>query len=251
MDQLTLWSFILMRMSGFILLNPILGRRNIPNYVKAGFIFVLSVFTITTYPMEVVEPINSLEFGLRLMTEFGIGYIVSYVMNLFIYIILYAGGIMDFHMGISIATIYDANTNASLPITSTLYNILFVLLFFAVDGHLTLIRIILTSGEIIPYGAGIISATISQEVLNMFVQCTVLAIKLAFPIIAVEFLIELGVGVLMKTIPQINVFVVNIQTKLLVGIAMLVILFNPMADFISSVIVTMLQSVKDILTLMS
>lgn len=238
-----------MRMSGFILTNPILGRRNIPNYVKAGFIFVLSIIVMSVAPQSVAQPRNSLEFGLMLLIEFGIGYVVSYVMNLFIYIILYAGGIMDFHMGISIATIYDANTNASLPITATFYNILFTLLFFVVDGHLTLIKILLSSGDIIAYGAGTFSPVTAMAMLDLFVTCTVLAIKLAFPIIAVEFLIEMSVGSLMKAIPQINVFVINIQTKLLVGLAMIIILFNPMSDYISSVLVMMLQSVKDILTL--
>ena len=71
--QITLFSLILMRMSGFILLNPILGRRNIPMQVKAGFIFILTVTVYSFSTGDAFDITNPLEYGLLLFKEFAAG----------------------------------------------------------------------------------------------------------------------------------------------------------------------------------
>lgn len=150
--QITLFSLILMRMSGFILLNPIFGRRNIPIRVKAGFIFVLTLTVYSFSSGEVLDIANSLEYGFLLVKEFAAGYVVGLVIDLFFTVITFGGFIMDFQMGLSMSTIYDPQSNAQIPIMGGLMQYIYVLLFFAVDGHLVLMKIMLTSAEIIPYG---------------------------------------------------------------------------------------------------
>lgn len=77
--QITLFSLILMRMSGFILLNPILGRRNIPMQVKAGFIFILTVTVYSFSTGDAFDITNPLEYGLLLFKEFAAGYSIGFV----------------------------------------------------------------------------------------------------------------------------------------------------------------------------
>lgn len=245
-----LFTLILMRMSGIVLFNPILGRRNIPAIVKAGFIIVLSIIIFTSSQETAVMINIPIEYGMLLLKEFAVGYILAFVMNLFLYIIIFAGEIIDLQMGISMSKIYDSQSNASISITASLYNALFLLLFFAQDGHLSLIQTIITSGEIVPYGNIVIPLRLGPTILDMFCQCTVLAVKFAFPIFAIEFLLEIGVGILMKTIPQINVFVVNIQAKLFIGLLLLLMFFSPMSEFLQKIMVTMLETLRDCLIMM-
>ena len=150
--QITLFSPILMRMSGFILLNPILGRRNIPMQVKAGFIFILTVTVYSFSTGDAFDITNPLEYGLLLFKEFAAGYAIGFVTELFFFVITFAGYVMDFQMGMSMSTVYDPQSNAQVPITGSLLQAFYVLLFFAVDGHLALMKILLTSAEIVPYG---------------------------------------------------------------------------------------------------
>lgn len=245
-----LFSLILMRMSGFILLNPILGRRNIPAIVKAGFIMILTLLIYSFAEGNPVEVGSSLEYGILLMKEFAVGFFIGFVMQLFTMVVTYAGGIIDFQMGLSMAMIYDAQNNAQIPLTGSLLNTYFMLLFFAVDGHLAFMKILITSASVVPYGEVAITASAGGAVLDIFIACIVLAVKLSFPILAVELITEVGVGILMKMIPQINVFVINIQLKITIGLIMLVILFVPMSDFLGNLITSMMNSVQDVLKLL-
>ena len=86
--------------------------------------------------------------------------------------------------------------------------------------------------------------------LEIFTQCIVMAVKFAFPIMAIEFITEIAVGILMKVIPQINVFVVNIQAKVLVGLLMLIFLFSPMSDYVGFIISQMLLGVENMIRIL-
>lgn len=245
-----LFSLIFMRMSGFILLNPILGRRNIPNVVKGGMVMVFTLLIYSFSAAQVPEPVNSIEFAVLIIKEFIMGYIIGFVMDLFLMVITFAGSIIDFQMGLSMATIYDPQSNAQVAVTGGLWNVYFILLFFAVDGHLALIKLLIKSAETVPYGQVVLGTKVAWAMIEVFIQCIIMAIKFSFPIIAIEFITEIAVGILMKMIPQINVFVVNIQAKLILGLLMLVFLFSPMSDYLGDVITQMLLTVQSMIRLL-
>lgn len=246
--QLTLFSLIMMRMSGFILLNPVLGRRNIPAQVKSGFVFVLTLLVYSMSVEEAFEPASTIEFGFLLIKEFAAGYAVGYVMQLFFFIVNFGGYVIDFQMGLSMATVYDPQNNAQMPVTGSLLQTWMMLLFFAVDGHLVLMKIMTTSAEIIPYGGVIITRNLSSRMIELFLQCIEMGVRLALPMLAAEFLVEMGVGIMNKAVPQISIFVINIQMKLIVGLGLLLILFSPIGEYLSEIISTMMKSVQGILT---
>lgn len=248
--HLTLFSLIAMRMSGFILFNPVFGRKNIPVMVKSGFIIVLTLAVYSFSQGEVFEIESPIEYGFLLLKEFGAGYVIGYVMELFFFVISYAGYIVDFQMGLSMATVYDPQSNAQLPVTGSILQVYFVLLFFAVDGHLALMKILLTSAEIVPYGGIVVTQDLVLRILEIFIQCIDMAVRFAFPILAAEFLVEIGVGVMNKVVPQISVFIINIQLKLIVGIGMLLILFSPIGEYLNKIVTTMMKTVQGILTFM-
>lgn len=246
--QITLFSLILMRMSGFILLNPILGRKNIPAIVKAGFIFILTTAIYSFSTGEAFDITSPIEYGFLLIKEFAAGYVLGFVTELFLFVITFAGYIMDFQMGMSMSTVYDPQSNAQLPITGSLLQAFYVMLFFAVDGHLALMKILLTSAEIVPYGGIIFTQGLAARMIDLFVECVVMAIKFAFPILAAEFLVEIGVGILNKIVPQINIFVINIQLKVIVGLALLVFLVSPLGEYLSNLVTVMIKTIQELLT---
>lgn len=246
--QLTLFSLILMRMSGFVLMNPILGRNNIPARVKAGLIFVLALTVYSSSMEDAFEIVSTVEFAFLLLKEFAAGYVVGYVMHLFFLIVSFAGYIIDYQMGLSMATVYDPQSNAQMPVTGSLLQTWLILLFFAVDGHLALMRILLTSAEIVPYGGIVVTEGLALRIIDIFLECVEMGLRLAIPMIAAEFLVEMGVGILNKVVPQISIFVINIQMKLIVGMGLLVLLFAPTGEFIEKIMTTMMKSVGGILT---
>lgn len=249
-EQLLLWTFILMRCTGFILMNPILGRRNIPAIVKSGFIMAFSILLFVYSPVQTIQISGFFEYTVLLLKELIIGFLIGYVMQLFTYIVIYAGGVIDFQLGLSMATIYDPQNNIQIPLTGNVFNVLLVLLFFAVDGHLALIRIFIELANIIPYSEAKFTPESATFIISLFTECTILAMKLAFPILIIVFLTEMGVGILMKAIPQINVFVVNIQAKIIIGMIILIFMFSPIGDFLNNTIVMMINAIRELALLM-
>ena len=246
--QLTLFSLIMMRMSGFILFNPIFGRRNIPMTVKAGVIMALTLAIYFASVESAFEVTSMFEFGFLLMKEFAVGYIIGYAMELFFFAITFGGYIIDFQLGLTMATVYDPQSNSQIAVTGSVLQTWFVLLFFATDGHLALMKILLTSAEIVPYGGIVITQTLAARMTEIFLQCAELGIRLSLPILAAEFLVQVGIGIMNKVVPQISIFVINIQLKIIVGLGLLVILLSPIGDFISRILTEMMKTLQGILT---
>lgn len=143
-----------------------------------------------------------------------------------------AGEVIDTQMGMTMAQIYDASSQANLSVTASLLNILLILDFFAENGHYTLMRLLTTSGELVPYGAAALGDGVYAYVIELFLACMLLAVKLAMPILAAELLGEVGMGVLMKAIPQINAFVINIELKVIIGLLLFFLLLTPINEFL-------------------
>ena len=248
-DSLTLFLYIVMRMSGFVQVNPLFGRSNFPNIYKAGMALTLSIAVASSGAGQAVMPGTTLEFIVRAMLEMGIGVVFSFIIQFFLYIPEQAGEIVDTQMGMSMARTYDAGAQASLTTTATLLNMLTILIFFASNGHITLLRIMMTSGEIVPYGAARFGDAVANRAVELFAECVLLAIKMSLPILATELMGQVGMGILMKVIPQINVFAINIELKVIIGLSMLLLLLTPFTDYLLNAETQMLNALEGMLQL--
>lgn len=246
-----LFSLILMRITGCIFFNPLLGRSNIPVLVRSGLIMAISVMVYSYSAPVAVDTSNVIGYGILLLKELAVGYALGAVFNFFIGALIFAGSVIDFQMGLSMATIYDSQSNASVSVTANLLNIMFLVCFLASDAHLVLLKIFLTSAELVPYGTVALGTEVAATGLKIFAEFMELVFRIAMPMMAVELFVEVGVGILMKAIPQINIFVVNIQVKILVGLVLLLLLFIPMTDFLMDGMDILLQRMTDMLAAVS
>lgn len=248
-EELTLFLYIIARMSGCVFCNPVLGRKTIPSVFKSGIVLVLSVFVYSITEQTVSTPGSIVELAVRLLLELMVGLLLGLIMEFFFYIPQLAGLVIDTQMGMTMNQIYDAGAQANLSVTSVLLNAMMTLLFFAANGHQTLLRIMLTSGDVVRFGAVAFGDAVYGAGLELFVQCTVLAVKLCLPVLAAELLGQLGMGVLMKMIPQINVFAINIELKVLIGLVMLLMLVMPFSEFLLQTESDMLTALHELLAL--
>ena len=247
--ELTLFLYITARMSGFILFNPILNRRNVVGLFRAGMILVFSVFVMSVSRQAVPVPVGIVELSIRLLLELGVGALLGMAVSFFFYIPQMTGTVVDTQMGMTMNQIYDAGAQANLSVTGVLLNTLMTLLFFAANGHHTLIRLFLTSDQIAPFGQVTLGLPAFNAMLNLFVQCTLLGVKMAMPILAAELVAQVGMGILMKVIPQINVFAINIELKVIIGLVLLLLLTAPFSELLLEVEATMLNSLGELLQL--
>lgn len=245
--QLTLFLYILMRMTGFVVFNPLWGGRSgVPGMVKAGMSLVLAVAVYSFTPNSApAVPATALELSVRLLLELALGYVVAMVVHFFFYVVLQAGQLIDAQMGMNMSETYDPSMDTNVSLTGNLLNIMMALLFFTAGGHITLLRILLGSGEIIPFGSVSLGTQASTYLLECFASCVVLAFKLSLPILAAELIGELGMGILMKVIPQINVFAINFELKIILGLALVLLMMPLMGEFILGMEKQMLVAIED------
>ena len=183
-QALTLFLYITARMSGFVLFDPIFGRRSIPGIFRAGLALVLAVFVFEMSGQRAPVPVGTAELAVRLLLELSVGFLLGMAVSCFLYIPQLAGLVVDTQMGMTMNQIYDAGAQANLSVTGGVLNVLLLLLFFAGNGHHTLLRIVMTSGEVVPFGEAALSSAAANAMLSLFVECTVLGIKLCMPILA-------------------------------------------------------------------
>ncbi|MFA9381543.1 MAG: flagellar biosynthetic protein FliR [Acetanaerobacterium sp.] len=235
-DNYLVFFFVLIRISGMILFHPIFSRRNVPAMLKGGLVLALSVIISSTLFGQSVAVGSMVEFVYIALKEFAIGWIYGFIFQMFMSVILIAGEVMDMQMGLSMSKVFDPSSNIQMALTGSFMNIMFYLIFFISDSHLTMIRMMILSYDVVPVGAGVFNFEIGTYVVGLFSGILTLSLKLALPVMTIEIISEACIGVLMKAIPQINVFVVNIQIKVLVGILVLLILVGPMGSFIQLLI---------------
>jgi len=247
----TLLMYITMRMSGFVLFNPILGRNGIPSMFKAGMILALAVSVYGAQAQTAVQvPRSLLELALRLLLELGVGGVVSLIMRFFFYIPDQGGELVDTQMGMSMGKMYDPGAQSSMTSTASMLNAMMVLLFFECNGHITLLRLMCTSGEIVPFGQAALGEAVANRAVELFTECALLAVKVSFPVLAAELMGQFGMGILMRAIPQINVFAINIELKVIIGEVMLLVMIAPMGDFLLEAEAAMLSELRAVLLLM-
>jgi len=245
----TYFLLIFARMSGCVFFNQILGRGNLPNIFKISLSLFLAITTYYILPPESdIVILTTIEFILLIIKELFIGYLIGYIISLFFSTVVISGEVIGIQIGMSMAKIYDPTRSVSMGIMGSFLNLILILIFFSANGHLNLIKIIITTGKLIEIGNFSIPTQLFYNMVELFQQILILALKLSMPIMAVEIILESGIGILMKAIPQIQVFSVNVQLKILVGIFLIFILIPTFSTFIENVIVLMFDTVENSLS---
>lgn len=245
----TYFLLVLARMSGCVFFNQVFGRGNIPTILKTTMSLFLAITVCGMLPSETDMVIGSIvEYALLIAKEIFIGYLIGYIINLFFGTIVISGEIMDMQIGISMSKIYDPSSNLSMGISGSFLNVVLMLIFFSANGHLTLIQIFITSCKLIEVGNFSIPKDLFFNMVELFQQILTLALKLSMPIMAVEIILEAGIGILMKAIPQIQVFSVNVQLKILVGLLLIIILIPIFSTFIENVVTMMFDTIRNSLS---
>ncbi len=157
--------------------------------------------------------------------------VLAFATNVFFAINYISGQLIDIQIGFGIVNVYDIQNNTQIPMVGNLTNLVLLVVFFTVNGHHRLIQIVYMTLEKLPVGNLVFTPEIGLVALEVFVMAFMLAIMVALPIIASGLILEIAFGALMRTVPQINMFVVGIPVKLIIGFVILVVLIPVFVNF--------------------
>lgn len=242
---------ILCRVSGIFSFNPIFNRNNFPARLRVGATFALSVLFAASMGTVTYNPVSTIAFLFDIIKELGLGLILGFMINLILTVMIYAGELIDTQTGLGMAKAMDPSTGVTMPLFANIYYYMFILYFFLTGGHLSYIKLFYISYETLPIGFTGFNQNVMWAMANFLSTVLTLAVKFAAPIVAIELIVEVCIGVLMKAVPTIHIFVLNIQLKVLVGLAAALALAKPMSDFIEKLMGIMWQNLYGLLSMIS
>ncbi len=246
-EQLPVLMLVFLRFTGMLAFNPVLSRRGFPAPARAGLIGALTLLIAPAFPAAQFAQWTGADLMLAMLRELAVGLVCGSVFQIFYYMLIFAGDQMDMAFGLSMAKAFDPNTHIQMSVSSSFLNLFFIMYLFATNSHLILIRLFSTSFTYLPLGQVVLTRNVLQCVIELFGYGFQLAFQLALPFIAMELILEFAVGILMKFIPQINVFVINIQLKMILGLFLLYAFVPVVSSFLSNYIETMLRRTQDVL----
>lgn len=238
------------RISGIFTFNPIFSRQNVPTRIKVGLTLVMSVVTMAYLGNDLAYAESGFPaMVLNLGKELLIGLVLGFFVNLILTVIIYAGEVMDTQIGFGMAKAMDPMTGIQMPLFANFFYYIFILYFFIVGGHLKYIELFITSYDILPigYGFNLDTLNLTYFIVDYMGIVLTLAVKFAAPILAAELITEFIIGVMMKAVPTIQIFVVNIQLKIVVGMIVLLAVAAPLSDFLDYLLGVMFQNLENII----
>ena len=248
MNQYMLFLFASCRVAGVIFFNPIFGRKSIPNVIKVGLTLVIALNAV--YEIGNISVINytTIELILAMLKEFVVGLTIGFIMQMFLSVFHIGGDLIDMQMGFSMASMYDPTTKANITLTGNLLTAMYILLFFISNSHLALMNIVIKSFQVIPIGLQAISTRLGVYFIELFAAILAYAVQLSMAIVVTEIIVEVAVGILMRLVPNINVFVVNLQVKILVGLIVLLTIIPALAKYMTLINSIMMERIDQVMT---
>ncbi|WAM33436.1 flagellar biosynthetic protein FliR [Caldicellulosiruptor morganii] len=222
LDSSYILFLVLSRISGIFIASPIFGRRNIPAYFKIGFAFFLSIIVMLSYNFNYVLPQNLIQFVLTVAREFVVGLVIGFISYMIFATILLAGQIVDNAIGFGMANVIDPLNEVQVPLLGNFLYLYMLVIFFATDNHHILIRAVVYSYKLVPLDYHSILPRISQKFVTFFIELFVIGIEISLPILMSMLIVDIILGILSRSVPQMNVFMVGLPVKIALGFLVLV-----------------------------
>lgn len=203
---------ILIRVTAFIVVCPGFSYKGLSNIFKVALSMILSLFIHSIIPN--VELVNSMYYLLfAAIEEAFLGLAMGYLTKLVFSAIEIAGQLVDFQVGFSMASVYDPAMGIQASHYGRIYYWLSIAMFFMLDLHHKVIVATINSFTVIPIGELNISGAGVEGIIRLFSTSFELAINLAAPMIMVVLVIDVVLGIISKTVPQINVLMLGMPLK--------------------------------------
>lgn len=221
-NHLEYYLAIFVRVMGAIAFAPIFGNRTVTRRVRVfiGIACALAVFTANPYvPLGYS---TFLEYTIILLKELIVGITIGFMSNVTLSIINAAGQFIDREIGFSMVSDFDPGMNTEITITAEFYNMLVMLIMLCSNMHYFILSALSDSFQLIPLGnvtidTGALYDTMVQYIADYFI----ISVRIALPVMIATMLLNVVLGVLAKTAPQMNMFVIGMQLKIFVGFAVL------------------------------
>jgi len=223
-----LWHAI--RIGAAMQVMPAIGGKGIPVRVRALFVLVLAAALSGLLPPPPAAAVDAITV-LNVMREYAIGLTIGLVFKLAFEAGVLAGEFVSQGMALSFATMTDPVNQTQIPVVSTWFYLVFGLVFFTLDGHVAVIRLLVESYRTQPIGQPLADLHALLAIVPSFFPVVLrTAVVLSLPVTVAMLAINTVMGVLSRAAPQLNPIQIGMPLALLIGLALLAVLARELLD---------------------
>ena len=227
---------ILVRISCFVYIAPFFGTKNAPSQAKIGFSFFVALLVYGFVDKTAIEYTGLIGYAIIVLKEGITGLLMGFAANICNSIILFAGNIIDMDIGLSMAQEFDPMTNSQVTITGNLYQYLLLLMMVVTNMHHYVLRALIDSYQVIPVNGQVFQwDSLAESMTTYMADSFVIAFRIVLPVFACMMILNCILGIMAKVAPQMNMFAVGMQMKVLLGLTVLfltVMLLPGISDFV-------------------
>ena len=231
---------ILVRITSFVFLAPFFGMSNTPSQTKLGLSVFLSVIMYSILPEMEIGYTSLLEYSALVVKEAIVGLLIGFSAYICSNIILFAGRMIDTDMGLAMASMFDPTTKQMSTITGSLYNNLIMLLMLVSNMHVFLLSAIKDSFSLIHIGKLSINGTMYNTMIGFLTNYFIIGFRIVLPIFVAILILNCALGIMTKIAPQIHMFSIGIQIKVIGGLIIL-FLIVPLLPTVAGFIFRVMQ----------
>ena len=236
LETFEIFLLILVRVSCFMYIAPFYGMSAVPAKVKIGVSFFVSLLILGFVDQSYVEYTGVIGYAVIVLKEGITGLLIGLAANVCNSIILFAGNIIDMDIGLAMAMEFDPINNAQVTITGNLYNYFILLLLVATNMHHYILQAFVDAFTVIPLNGQAFNwdsllSSMTKYMGDMFI----ISFRIVLPVFACIMILNCILGIMAKVSPQMNMFAVGMQLKVLVGLLVLLLtvqLLPSIANFI-------------------
>lgn len=211
---------IFLRIGTFLITVPTFFPNGTPNIMK---VFLGIMFSFILVPGIKYSYLSSIDSNWTLfmycLNEVVTGLVLGSITNLCFNVIRMAGSYMDMQLGFAMLTMFDPNTKSNSTLFERLIYWLSLMIFFIIDGHHMLINSMIESFNIVNLGKSLVTDGTITYIFEVFSKYFIIGFKIAIPVIFIMIIVDLSLGLVSRPVPQLNVMILGMPIKILVGLA--------------------------------
>ena len=243
---------ILTRISCFVYTAPFFSTANVPKRVKLGLSFFIAMILYRfVIPHSSLNYTTIMGYAALVISEAACGLAIGFVAEICMSVLSLAGSRIDMDIGLSMVQMFDPTSRQQIGFSGTLYRYAILLLLIGTNMHHWLLRAFVDAFSLIPIGhINVRMESMVAVIVGFMTDAFIIAFRIYLPIFAVMMLLNSILGILAKVAPQLNMFAVGMQLKILVGFSALILtagLLPQMSDFIFSQMKNMVRSVVEVM----
>ncbi|MCQ2494984.1 MAG: flagellar biosynthetic protein FliR [Lachnospiraceae bacterium] len=225
-EQFEFFLVILVRITGFVYTAPFFSLKNTPRNLKTGFSLALAILIFTTIPYQPLVYAGVIGYAIEVLEEALAGIVLGFLANVCYQMLGFAGQLIDTEIGLSMVNEFDPVTNGQVTISGTFYQYGVMLMLMVTYMHHFLLDALVDSFKLIPVGGVDFNPLIYELSVKYIVDYFIIAFRIVLPVFAAMLIVNTILAIMAKVAPQMNMFVIGIQLKVLVGLAVMLIVIE-------------------------